>query len=146
VERKIQRVDHVERSRLRPFLAVPILRDGDTVGVIRVCDKEDGVFSESDLQVMTLVASHVSNALAYSDRYGDKLNLLDKLRKLMLGTREFAEIDKRIDSFEQSVLDKPQERGGSTWYSILTIYKFDPESVPSIRLQYGWEKQDTLSS
>jgi len=41
---------------LRPFLAVPILRDGDTVGVIRVCDKEDGVFSESDLQVMTLVA------------------------------------------------------------------------------------------
>jgi signal transduction histidine kinase len=140
-ERNLKRIDPTLRWKgkysestmskdlgLRPFIAVPILRDDDTVGIIRVCDKAEGVFGESDEQVMTIVASHVSHALAYSDRYRDKLSLLDKLRKLMAVTPEFAEIDK-IDDFERSILEEAGRNAAEVLgTSVLTIYKFNAES------------------
>jgi len=60
---------------MRPFIAVPIFRDGRSVGVIRACDREEGVFTETDEQVMNIVAVYISSSMAYHHYIGDIVGL-----------------------------------------------------------------------
>lgn len=48
----------------RPFLAVPVVRGNETIGVIRVSDREDDLgFTEQDELLLEAVASHIARVL-----------------------------------------------------------------------------------
>jgi GAF domain-containing protein len=72
---------------LHPFAAVPIFREGKTFGVLRVSDRYRGFFSEADELMLTLVASKISSAIAYSERYEERIRVLHGLQELMAFTR-----------------------------------------------------------
>ncbi len=120
--------DSLSKSlRPRPFLAVPIFRDGKPIGVIRICDRQDGVFTESDAQMLTLVAGHITTAITYCDRYEDKVKLLHNLRRLMVltSTKGISQLNVGVDEFEQSILEEAAKSAEEVLKTdVLTLYKY----------------------
>jgi signal transduction histidine kinase/putative methionine-R-sulfoxide reductase with GAF domain len=109
----------------RPFCGVPIFRYGEPIGVIRTSrDRKDGFFTEIDVQLLTLVSSHISTAIAYCTRYEDRLKFLEKVQKLMTPPTK-VNLDSRIDEFERDVLEEAAKSAAEVLKTdVLTLYKF----------------------
>jgi signal transduction histidine kinase len=112
---------------LRPFLAVPILRDGKSVGVIRIADRRSGFFSESEEQLLNIFACHIASAISYGERYTDKIKLLDELKRIMIVTRQADRLS--AANFEDSILEEASKSAADVLHTdVLTLYKFDQTS------------------
>ncbi len=111
----------------RPLLAVPVFQYGAARGVLEVSDRDEGVFSESDERLLNLVASYVSTAIAYCDRYEDRLRLLRKLPDLMVLARGLPKLDRSIEEFEQDILENAARSAAEVLHTdVVTLYRFDP--------------------
>jgi len=93
-----------EDKTLHPFAAVPIFGDGRTIGVLRLSERTEGAFTESDELVMMLVADKISTAIAYSERYEERIRLLRGLQTLMTVTRNLYRADADIQAFKSAFL------------------------------------------
>ncbi|EKN68145.1 helix-turn-helix domain-containing protein [Schinkia azotoformans] len=76
-----------------PELTVPLVVDLKTIGVLHVGQKGKGKFSEEDLELLELLASHVASMLENAKLYNDEKNhkirlhsLLEYQQKLVLET------------------------------------------------------------
>ncbi len=160
---KYNEVPSLKDLDLYPFIAVPIFRDGRSIGVIRISDRKKGYFTECDEQVMTLVATHISMAIVYCDRYEDRVKLLKEMQKLMVLTKTLSRLDVGIDDFERAILEEVAKSASEVLKTdVLTLYRVDqrdfdtppiakgkvrhpqfmntriyPDDVPSYILQHG---------
>jgi GAF domain-containing protein len=69
----------------RPYMAIPIRLDDKTVGVIRCTDKlgEQAVFTEADVDLVSLIASHVAATVAFKNRYDIAVTFMDNTRRML---------------------------------------------------------------
>lgn len=114
----------------RPFLAAPIFAEGNTVGVIRIGDRKgNDPFGDVDEQMLATVASHISLAMAFRNRYEDRLKLLQTLQKLLVRLNEsLSKLDVGIDDFRDSVLKQAAiAAAADLGVDVLTLYPFCPD-------------------
>ena len=112
-------------ERRRPFLAVPIFLNGQSVGVIRVVDRTTGFFTESDAQLVALAAGHVSTAIAYCRRYEEKLKLLKGLQSLLVLTHGITALDAGVEAFEEAVMQEAADSAAQVLRTdVLSLYKY----------------------
>lgn len=112
-----------EDRTMRPYAAVPIFRDGRTVGVLSVSDRADGPFTEADEMMMTLVAGKISTAMAYSERYEERLRLLHGLETVMACMHDLPKGKSDIDEVTTVTLHRISRTGRDIFGAdIVTIY------------------------
>jgi GAF domain-containing protein len=87
-----------------PFAGTPIYRDGRVVGVLRMSGRVEGSFTEADEFVMTLVASKISSAIAYSERYEERVRLLKGLEALLSDAAAYPRKSAGESDFRQVLL------------------------------------------
>lgn len=126
----------IEDLTMRPFAAVPIFQDGDSrgkpVGILRLSDRDTGFFTETDEFVMRLVASKISTAVGYSDRYEERVRLLRGLQELMEYTRRFPRELDDIDAFKRSVLGQAARCATEVYRAdVVTIYGVNQGTIES---------------
>lgn len=118
------------KNMRRPFLAAPILGDeGRLRGVIRVSDRNEGLFGEADLQLLQIVAGHIAAADAYGRRYEERVQLLKELQRLTVLSHTLPYIDGGGDRFEGALLDAAIRSATEVLkVDILTLYRFDGDT------------------
>lgn len=69
----------------RPFIAVPIILHGETIGVIRCLDKDlqKPLFTEADEEMLSLIAAHISTIIAFTKRYDGAIKLVSNIRDVL---------------------------------------------------------------
>ncbi len=121
---------------LRPFLAVPIIVEGRSEGVIRVSDRKEGCFTESDEHLLDLVAQHIAANLSRARLLRQRVEVLEKLQPAQqiltqslptlgqgLGASEGG-----IDAFVRRALDEATRGAAEVLNTdVLTLHRFDAE-------------------
>jgi diguanylate cyclase (GGDEF)-like protein len=69
-------------SRVRSEIAVPIKREGKTIGVLNIEDDKLNAFGDSDLRLLTTLASQVSVALDNARLYEEARSRINELQAL----------------------------------------------------------------
>src|SRR5262245_56651951 len=71
---------------VRNFLCVPLRVGGATVGVIKVCNKREGEFTEDDLRLVTTFASHAALAIDNTSLFQEIKSTKEYLEHLIAST------------------------------------------------------------
>jgi GAF domain-containing protein len=112
----------------RPFLAVPIRREGSTIGVMRVSDRYEGVFSEADVHLLTIVAGHIAAAEAYGRRHEERVKLLKEVQRLMVLPKTL-HVEPGGHRFESALLDEAIRSAADVLKAdILTVHRYDRDT------------------
>lgn len=120
VEKEIGRKAGVE---IRNLISVPLIGKGQMIGVIEAFNKQDGPFTETDLDILVGLANQIAvaidNAYLYRAVRQEALekNLLYEIGMKLSGTLELDELLKEILNTLQKVLD----------YSAGGIFLIEPE-------------------
>jgi signal transduction histidine kinase len=121
--------DKEDRS-LHPFAAVPIFGDGQIIGILRLSDRIEGTFSESDELVMTLVADKIAGVIAYRERYEERILLLRGLQDIMTVTRDLHRANADLQAVKGAFLRKAAAIAWETFGAdIVMIYAVNGDGV-----------------
>jgi signal transduction histidine kinase len=116
--------------RPAPFLAVPVFVGGRSFGVIRISDRvQPGPFSESDLEMLTAVATNVSSTMAFQRHAEEQLRLVGTLRNVTSSlTERLAVLRGASDTSLKAVIHGALESARLAMNAdVLTLYPYDPD-------------------
>jgi class 3 adenylate cyclase/GAF domain-containing protein len=104
-------VDQVTGIEAKSLLCVPLISQGNVMGVIRVLNKKEGDFDQNDLQLLQSIATSVSIAMENARLYGETRSLAEHERGIRHMFQKFVPkevVDKiaRSPSTERPVIDE----------------------------------------
>ncbi|MCB0208852.1 MAG: GAF domain-containing protein [Anaerolineae bacterium] len=90
-------VDQMTGFTTRSLIAVPLITEGETIGVIEVVNKKEGDFEQADVDLLVLVASSAASAIRNARQYETVQRANEALREAQ---------EKRIAAERWAVLGK----------------------------------------
>jgi signal transduction histidine kinase/putative methionine-R-sulfoxide reductase with GAF domain len=118
--------------RQLPFLAVPIFIDGHSRGIIRTSGRvRQKAFSDTDLETLTAVASHLTSVIAFQRHADERVHLLEALH------RTTSSLDRRLATWKEgespspvrAILEESLEVARQALNAdVMTLYPYDAES------------------
>jgi signal transduction histidine kinase/putative methionine-R-sulfoxide reductase with GAF domain len=128
-KQKFEEIANAEKIDFRPFLAVPILRYGQAIGIIRISDRQEGFFTESNERIVTVIASHIATVIAYCERYEKRIKLLKQMQAMMEHTRDaLREFDTHPGHIEKAILEGAQAAAEGLGADNVILYRFNDET------------------
>ena len=91
----IHRTKRFEGDRIRCFLSVPLVLDSKSIGVMNFGHSEPGKFTESDLDLLSVIGSQISLII-------EKLSLVTELRDTTIRLRE---TNKQLKEAQQKLIE-----------------------------------------
>ncbi len=131
-EAKYDEAGNRDQTHLRPFLAVPILSHfGGAEGIIRVTDRAQGLFSQVDEQILTLISTYLSTVIAYCRKYESRVKRLQILEALMVVIKtRLATRETRGDGFELALLRETAKQAKEILgANIVVFYRWNTEKA-----------------
>jgi sigma-B regulation protein RsbU (phosphoserine phosphatase) len=132
----------------RSSLGVPLLRGGEVIGAVEAVNKEDGDFTEADVEIMTALAELIAIALDNARLYG-AMRRESKQRELLfdVGTRVSSTLD--LNEVMELILDSLRQvvdfdAGGvyivgnePTEIECVTARGYEPDMADRVELKFG---------
>jgi sigma-B regulation protein RsbU (phosphoserine phosphatase) len=124
IEKYVDRIDREFRFKKRCCVSVPLLRGGEVIGALEAINKEEGVFTGADVEMLTDLAEQVAIAL-------DNARLYERVRREVREKELLYEVGQRISSSLdlEEVLDLILDcLGEVVAFAAAGIYVVDPET------------------
>ena len=124
--RHLESVEKLTGYRTRDLVTVPLKRwEGDPIGVLQVMNKREGLLSEEDLAILTIVSAitassiELHRAMAQKERIASELRIASEIQKSIL-PRTFPPFPDRAD-FEIYATTIPALEMGGDFYDFFLI-------------------------
>ncbi|HOO70166.1 MAG TPA: sensor domain-containing diguanylate cyclase [Spirochaetota bacterium] len=124
-----KRADQKAKSSTNSIIAVPLIVNGEIIGVVESINKIDGVFTPFDLQVMQFISSQSAIAIKNADLYD--MAIRDGLTKLFI--RKY---------FRERLFEEWQRSRRNS--SSLTLAMLDIDHFKNVNDTYGHQAGDLV--
>ncbi|MBU8908303.1 helix-turn-helix domain-containing protein [Desertibacillus haloalkaliphilus] len=146
-------------------LTVPLVVNLKTIGVLHVCGKDDGTFTEEDLELLNFLASHVSTQIENARMYKLESESKTRMKSIIIHHQELSqkmvegksinELTETISSLLQSsiyLLDRflrpisyyPQEEDKDLHSLIINRLSIHKDQILALKTDELWIGEDKL--
>ncbi len=139
---------HPFHDGIRSFMAVPIISQGRTVGLIHLHSNQAGFFDESSLDIMQTLASQAAVAIGNVHRYQEQFQRSELLRRrtgVLTRLSESSGLLNFEQPLEQSLRDIATSISNATPFRAVLVSVLEPDSGLLRRVTGVGFTQDTLT-
>lgn len=116
-------------GKVKSFLGVPLLLKDEVLGLISLIDSEEDSFNQRDLQVISIMADHISLALS-NERFQKEINRLSTSIDGLTGLYNFNGLQAQLDKIIQAISRKRRP---------LSLLIIDIDDFKKINRSFGHE-------